>query len=92
MKSVKFDMVQPGQRFWTHVHDLELVEHIRLHEPVMQDVEVDTGIGPQVEREVEWNCVELDEGRLAIIMDHIDVYVLDPNDLRDLRHPHYRIW
>lgn len=72
MKSVKFDLIRPGQRFWTDAFDdQQLVEHIRLFEPVMSD----TSIGPMPEWEVEWNCVELSEGRLGLIQDQTDVWI-----------------
>jgi len=76
MKSIKFDLIRPGQRFWTDAFDDQrLVEHIRLFEPAMVQVEHDTGIGPMSEWEVEWNCVELSEGRLGLILDHVDVWI-----------------
>lgn len=63
MKSVKFSSIRQSQRFWADAFDGPLVEHIRLYEPV------------ESEKEVQWNCVELSEGRLGLILDDIEVLI-----------------
>jgi hypothetical protein len=80
MKQVQFKTIRPGQRFWTTVDDSKLVEHIRLYEPIMGEKETDTGIGPIIQREVEWNAVELNNGRCAEITDQTTVFVIDGNE------------
>lgn len=80
MKQLQFDMIRPGQRFWTNVDGNKLVEHIRLYEPIMSEKETDTGIGPIIQRDVEWNAVELNSGRCAEISNTTSVFVIDGNE------------
>lgn len=58
MKLVLFKDIKPGQRFWTDTFDDE-----ELVEHIKLYEETD-----------EWNCVELSEGRLGLILNE-QVYV-----------------
>lgn len=59
---VKFGQVRPGQRFWNDAFD---------DDELVEHIRL-------YEDDDNWNCVELQEGRLCYMTDEVEVLVIVP--------------